>query len=176
MGWEELWELFPIVLVPHSPHWKEWAKDEIEFLSMILSTFHPRISHIGSTAIPGIHAKPIVDILVEMHEGSDWNEARKILESAGYICMSTAKNRMSFNKGYTSEGYAEKVYHIHLHPYGDNDEIFFRGYLLAHPDVAKQYETLKESLLPQCGHDRVGYTEAKSQFVKEIMANKNVLI
>ncbi len=83
---------------------------------------------------------------------------------------------MSFNKGYTSEGYAEKVYHIHLHPYGDNDEIFFRDYLIAHPDVAKQYETLKESLLPQYRHNRDGYTEAKSQFVKEIMANKNVLI
>ncbi len=172
MTLEELWELFPIVLVPHSPLWKELAKDEIERISLLLLDFDPRISHIGSTAIPNIYAKPIVDILVEMPDGSDWNRARQILESSGYICMSVSENRMSFNKGYTPEGYAEKVYHVHLHPYGDNDEIFFRDYLIAHPDAAKEYEALKVSLLPQYQHNRDGYTEAKTQFVKDITARR----
>ncbi len=172
MTLEELWALFPIELVPHNENWKEWAEEEIEALSKLLSDSSPRISHIGSTAIPGIYAKPIVDILVEMPEGSDWNEARRILESSGYICMSASDRRMSFNKGYTPEGYAEKVFHIHLHPYGDNDEIFFRDYLTAHPEVAKQYESLKLSLLPEYRNNRDGYTEAKTHFVKTIMTRR----
>ncbi len=172
MTLEELWALFPIELVPHNEHWKEWAKDEISILSKLLSDFQPPINHIGSTAIPGIYAKPIVDILVEIPEGSDWNEARKILESAGYICMSASDSRMSFNKGYTPEGYAEKVYHIHLHPYGDNDEIFLRDYLSSHLEAAKAYESLKLSLLPAYRNNRDAYTEAKTHFVKDIMSRR----
>ncbi len=172
MTLEELWELFPIELVPHNENWKVLAEDEIGILFALLSDFSPRISHIGSTAIPGIYAKPIVDILVEMPEGFDWNEARRILESSGYICMSASDSRMSFNKGYTPDGYAEKVFHIHLHPYGDNDEIFFRDYLTAHLEVAKQYESLKLSLLAEYRNNRDGYTEAKTQFVKDIISKR----
>lgn len=172
MTLEELWELFPIELVPHNEYWAEWAEDEIANLAGLLSDFSPRISHIGSTAVPGIYAKPIIDILVEMPEGSDWNEACKNLESAGYICMSASESRMSFNKGYTPEGYAEKVFHIHLHTNGDNDEIFFRDYLISHPEAAKEYESLKLSLLPAYRHNRDGYTDAKTQFVKDIISRR----
>lgn len=166
----ELWELFPITLVPHKSDWELWAEDEIAHLYTLLSDFCPRISHIGSTAIKGIVAKPIVDILVEIRQDSNWNELLKILDSAGYICMATSENRMSFNKGYTPEGYAERVYHVHIHPYGDHDEILFRDYLISHPEAAKEYERLKLSLLPKYRNNRDGYTEAKTEFVKYIMA------
>lgn len=73
---------------------------------------------------------------------------------------------MSFNKGYTSTGYADKVFHIHFHRIGDNDEILFRDHLIAHPEVAEEYEKLKLSLLPKYRNDRDGYTEAKSEFVR----------
>ncbi len=86
--------------------------------------------------------------------------------------MSASDRRMSINKGYTPAGYAEKVFHIHLHPYGDNDDIFFRDYLTAHPEVAKQYESLKLSLLPEYRNNRDGYTEAKTHFVKTIMTRR----
>lgn len=76
---------------------------------------------------------------------------------------------MSFNKGYTPAGYADKVFHIHFHISGDNDEIRFRDYLIAHPDVAKEYERLKLSLLPKYWHDRDGYTEAKTAFVRSVV-------
>ena len=170
MTLEELWELFPIVLNPHNPHWTDWAKEEMATLSAILSGFDKRISHIGSTAIPGIMAKPIVDILVEIPDETDREKVRKIMESAGYICMSVSDKRMSFNKGYTPEGYAERVFHIHFHPSGDNDEVHFRDYLIAHPDVAKAYERLKLSLLPRFKHNRDAYTEAKTEFVSKINA------
>lgn len=90
------------------------------------------------------------------------------MESAGYICMSVTDTRMTFNKGYTPRGYAEKVFHIHIHVIADNDEIYFRDYLLTHTDVAREYETLKLGLLPKYRNNRDGYTEAKTDFVKRI--------
>ena len=137
-------------------------------LSNLLAGFYKRISHIGSTAIPGIMAKPIVDILVEIPSSTYKEEIRQTMEDAGYICMSASGERMSFNKGYTSVGYAERVFHIHFHPTGDNDEIHFRAYLISHPDVAKEYEHLKLSLLPRFKHNRDAYTEAKTDFVRRI--------
>lgn len=169
MTLEELWQLFPIVLTPHQPKWKDWAKVEIEYLSAILLEYAPVISHVGSTAIPGIQAKPIIDILVEIAPNADWQRVRVTVEDAGYICMSISENRMSFNKGYTPEGYAEKVFHIHFHAKGDNDEIIFRDYLNNHPEAAHEYEKLKLSLLPKYRHDRDGYTDAKSAFIKKIL-------
>jgi len=169
MTLEELWRLFPIVLTPHRPQWKEWAEEEIELLSGRLSGYAPVITHVGSTAIPGIQAKPIIDILVEISPGADWSGLRAVMESAGYLCMSVSDARLSFNKGYTPEGFAERVFHVHLRAAGDNDEICFRDYLKDNPAVARAYERLKRSLLPEYRHDRDGYTAAKSEFVKSVM-------
>lgn len=171
---EELWELFPIVLTPHQAQWSDWAAEEIESLAALLSEFTPIINHIGSTAVPGIQAKPIIDILVEITPAAVWQRVREDMEKAGYICMSSSGMRMSFNKGYTPNGYADKVFHIHIHAIGDNDEVYFRDYLRTHPEIAREYEALKFSLLPKYKNNRDGYTEAKTRFVKNItdLANK----
>ena len=165
----ELWELFPIVLAAYNPDWPEWANEEILELSTFLRDYNPTINHIGSTAIPGILAKPIIDILVEINPDADWQRIKEKMEAAGYICMSVSDIRMSFNKGYTPAGYADKVFHIHFHRIGDNDEILFRDYLIAHPEAAKEYEQLKLSLLPKYKHDRDGYTGAKSEFIRNVV-------
>ena len=170
MTLEELWDLFPIVLTAHNPQWSVWAEEEMRLLSSLLVKYHPIISHIGSTAIPDIQAKPIVDILVEVSPGIEWLPIIEILERNGYICMSESGSRISFNKGYTPSGYADKVFHVHVHRTGDNDEILFRDYLIAHPESAKEYETLKLSLLPEYRNNRDGYTEAKTEFVKKIVS------
>lgn len=170
MTLEELWELFPIVLTPHNPQWSVWAEKEMRLLSSLLVKYHPIISHIGSTAIPDIQAKPIVDILVEVSPEIEWQPIIERLERNGYICMSESGTRISFNKGYTHAGYADKVFHVHVHRIGDNDEILFRDYLIAHPESAKEYETLKLSLLPEYRNNRDGYTEAKTEFVKKIVS------
>lgn len=171
MSLTELWELFPITLEPYNPIWNDWAEEEIGILCLLLSDFNPRIYHIGSTAAPGIHAKPIVDILVEVDHEADWSQIKASMEGNGYICMAETESRISFNKGYTTEGYAEKVFHIHFHRLGDNDEILFRDYLIDHPHAAKEYESLKLSLLPKFHNDRDGYTEAKTDFIKSVIAN-----
>lgn len=166
---EELWQLFPITLAPHNPEWKEWATAEMTYLSSLLSDFQPKIFHIGSTAIPGIVAKPIIDLLVVVPVSDDWEKIIGKLEMNGYILMARSENRMSFNKGYTPNGYAEKVFHIHFHLPGDNEEILFCDYLLTHPDVAGEYERLKMSLLPEFRNDRDGYTMAKSDFIRSVL-------
>ncbi len=168
MTLEELWELFPIVLVPHNPEWSAMAKDEIAGLYNLLADYSPVITHIGSTAIPGIFAKPIIDILVEV-DMAKRTHIRHIMETAGYICMSDTTSRMSFNKGYTPNGYADKVFHIHFHPVGDNSEIIFRDYLRTHPSLAAEYEALKQSLLKIHGRNRDAYTAAKTDFVNRIL-------
>lgn len=169
MTLEELWQLFPIVLSPHQPQWQDWAKEEINILAEVLLEYSPVINHIGSTAISGIQAKPIIDILVEISPDADWQHVRAEMETAGYICMSTSETRMNFNKGYTPKGYAERVFHIHFHAIGDNDEILFRDFLNSHPESAQEYEALKISLLPRYRNNRDGYTEAKTDFVKKIV-------
>ncbi len=168
MSLEELWELFPIVLCEHDDRWKEWAREEIDGLARLLGDFSPEINHIGSTAVPGIMAKPIVDILVEVESAAMYDAVCQRMEGAGYICMSRDEMRMSFNKGYTPDGYAERVFHIHVHLRGDNAEVAFRDYLIAHPAVAREYEALKKSLLPRFRNDRDGYTDAKSSFISAV--------
>lgn len=169
MSLEELWQLFPIVLSPHNPKWKQWYEEEESLLSELLTRFSPTISHIGSTAINGIWSKPTIDILVELPDTSNLKEAAQILSNADYIIMNQNDKRISLNKGYTPKGYAERVFHIHLRCKGDCDEILFRDYLRAHPDKAKEYERLKLSLWKQYEHDRDGYTAAKSNFIKDCM-------
>lgn len=168
MSLQVLWQLFPVTLEPHRPTWEESARREIGTLHTLLYKYSPLISHIGSTAIPAILSKPIVDILVEIPEGIDLAAVGGILSASGYICMSAAASRLSFNKGYTPEGYADEVFHIHVRRAGDNAEIGFRDYLIAHPDTAAEYEALKLSLLPKFRNDRDAYTDAKSEFVRRI--------
>ena len=169
MTLEELWQLFPIILTEHKDCWGEYYAEEASELKKLLP-MGAKINHIGSTAVKGIWAKPIVDILVEVNESVNLSEVGAILQDNGWIKMSESERRLSFNKGYTESGFAEKVFHLHLRYIGDDDEMYFRDYLIAHPEVAKEYEALKLELWKRFEHDRDGYTEAKSEFVKKYTA------
>ena len=174
MTLEELWQLFPIFLTEHQEYWKEWFYDEARVLEKALSS-SVRISHIGSTAIPSIWAKPIVDILVEIPEGRNLLDYKALIINSGYICMSQSENRLSFNKGYTENGFAERVFHLHLRYVGDNDELYFRDYLIEYPEVAKEYEELKLRLWKKYEHNRDAYTNAKTELVKEYTEKARIL-
>lgn len=164
MTLEELWALFPIILTEHRAVWADWYEAERALLMDLLPG--ARISHIGSTAIRGIWAKPIVDILVETADDANWQTVREILSTRGeYICMSVGEKRMSFNKGYTPAGFAEKVFHLHLRQRGDNDELYFRDFMNECPEAAREYEKLKLELGKQYKHDRDGYTAQKAEMV-----------
>ena len=168
MTLEELWDLFPVFLVRHDDRWKEYFKEAEDTIANLLTDYPvKRISHIGSTAIQGIWAKNIADVMVEISEKADMEEVARILEQNGFIRMSGEKGRISLNKGYTKEGFADKVYHIHLRYTGDNDELYFRDYLNEHPQVAKEYEALKLELWKKYAHNRDAYTAAKTDFVRK---------
>ena len=171
MTLEQLWELFPVELVAHRAEWAGWAEEEIERLYSILAFYNPVITHVGSTAVTGIMAKPIVDILVEVAHDETLDNLETVMESNGYICTGASGRRITFVKGYTPQGYGERVFHIHFRPLGDNDMISFRDYLRNHGDAAKEYVDLKLSLLPEFKNNRDGYTAAKTQFVAGILSN-----
>ncbi len=167
MTLEELWQLFPIVLEPHRDCWTQWyAAEEKQLWQLLPETEVLRISHIGSTAVSAIWAKPIVDILVETADRTALQSAAQKLERGGYLRMSEEQKRISLNKGYTPEGFAERVFHVHVRLVGDHDELYFRDYLEAYPDVAKEYETLKQKLWNLFEHDRDAYTQDKTEFVR----------
>ncbi len=167
MTLEELWELFPIILSEHKSCWGHWYEEEKQNIMSLLHDEILRISHIGSTAINSIMAKPIIDILVEIPKNVSMADIKEKLADSGYICMWEGENRKSFNKGYTDKGFAEKVFHLHLRYYGDNDELYFRDYMNDHPALAKEYEKLKISLRKKYEHNRDAYTQAKTAFISK---------
>lgn len=174
MSVEELWQLFPIFLTEHQDCWKEWYFEEETLLKNVLPQIE-RISHIGSTAISSIWAKPIVDILVEVPKGSDLVDYKDFIINNGYICMSQSEDGISFNKGYSESGFAERVFHLHLRHCGNNGELYFRDYLIEHSNAAKEYEELKLKLWKDYEHNRDGYTNAKTELVKRYTEKARVL-
>ena len=134
----------------------------------MLGNYIIRISHIGSTSIANIKTKPIIDILIEINFDNK-NIIKEILLNNNYILMNDNVNKISFNKGYTINGYANKVFHIHIKKYGDCDELYFRDYLNENHLKAKEYEKLKLELFNKYKPNRDLYTDGKKDFINEIV-------
>ena len=81
--------------------------------------------------------------------------------------MSETSDRISFNKGYTEKGFAEKVFHLHLRYIGDNDELYFRDYLIEHTNIAIEYGRIKLKLWKKYEFNRDGYTNSKTGFIQK---------
>ena len=162
--------LYPIILREYNPAWPQWFAEEKAALERLLGPENIlRITHIGSTAVPGLLAKPTIDILLEITEAADMNRLLATLPEPEYIPLrkeATPGKRITIIKGYLSTGFAECVFHIHMRRPGDWDEVVFRDYLRAHPDATAEYAALKRRLQPEFEHDRDGYTEAKGAFVR----------
>ena len=155
MTLEELWMLFPILLKEYNPLYPVWYEEEArKILATVGDVF--RVSHIGSTAVEGLLSKPTVDILLELTPRADAEKAARALKGE-WTLMSESEDpwKLSFNKGYTPDGFAEKVFHLHVRRAGDWDELYFRDYLRENPSVER---------------NRDGYTAAKTDFIKEMTA------
>lgn len=173
MADEERAKLFPIILNDYIPAWPQWYAEEKERLIQLIGAGNiVRVNHIGSTAVPGLTAKPTVDILLEIAENTDVEKLIASLPDDEYVCLRQQTNStldlIMFLKGYTCAGFAEKVYHIHVRYPGDWDEPHFRDYLIAHPEAADAYAALKRDLKERFEHDRDGYTNAKGEFIKAV--------
>ena len=171
MTTEELWKLFPVILREHNPCYPEWYEGERENILKTLSENVVRISHIGSSAVARLTSKPTVDILLEMGETSDIAQVTEDLQAGGWTLMSRQERpvmKLALNKGYMPQGFAEKVFHLHVRFFGDWDELYFRDYLIAHPEAAAEYGKLKRRLQRQYPHNRDAYTEGKTEFVLKV--------
>ena len=168
----ELWELFPIVLSKHNPVWKDnYAREKVALQDAIGQDNIARMSHYGSTCVPNLLAKPTIDILLEIRANTNLEELLTSMVSCGYIHTKQPDNpapHMMFVKGYTPKGFEGQVFHVHVRYRGDWDELYFRDYLLQHPDIAAEYGRLKLGLKREFQHDRDGYTRAKTEFIARI--------
>ena len=169
---EELWQLFPIILVEHDPLWRERYLAEKRVIKTGIGKENIlRINHMGSTSVPELIAKPTIDILLELRDGTDTTGVIQAMAGAGYIFSPQPNNpapHMMFMKGYTPEGFKGQVFHVHVRWGGDWDELYFRDYLIAHSEAREEYGRLKLDLLKRYEHDRDGYTAAKTDFVRRI--------
>ena len=168
---EELWVLFPIILSKHRAEWTKFYEQEKDTIISALGTKNiSRINHIGSTSVPGLIAKPTIDILLEIPTDADIPSLTAALISAGYICNTQPNNpapHLMFMKGYTPQGFRGQAVHLHVRFPGDWNELYFRDYLRSHPETAKSYGKLKQNLQLRYEHDRDAYTEAKTDFIQE---------
>ncbi len=127
--------------------------------------------HIGSTAVPGIKAKPSIDVLMVISSNTDLDELKSVIASLGYHCIPQPEKPapyFMFAKGYTPQGFKGQAFHVHVRYPGNWDEVNFRDYLIQHPEKAKQYEELKMELAKKHKYDRDAYTNAKTDFIKNV--------
>lgn len=131
----------------------------------------PRIEHVGSTAVPGLAAKPIIDMLLIPEPEADWSRFVDPLESLGYVywAENPRTDRMFFVKGMPPHGPA-RTHHVHVRRSSDAaDALLFRDHLIGHADVAARYEALKRELAERHPTDREAYTSGKGAFVETVL-------
>jgi GrpB-like predicted nucleotidyltransferase (UPF0157 family) len=155
-----------VELVPHDPEWSDKAEQEKNLLLTGLSFPIINIYHIGSTSIPGIKAKPILDFMMEVKNLDDVLASRDKFQELGY----TSKGEFGIpgRQFFTKDTNGERTHHLHVFQSGHPDierHLVFRDYLRANPDAAKDYERLKEILAERYPKASGRYTEAKSEFI-----------
>lgn len=164
-----------IEIVAYDPAWPSMFEAEAARLrGMLDGTLVAGLEHFGSTAIPGLAAKPVIDILIAVRSLA---EARGSfidpLRQLGYVFWAENPriDRLFFVKGMPPYG-ERRTHHVHVtEPDGELwQRLLFRDYLRANPAAARRYERLKHELAQRFRSDREAYTEAKSAFVEEIMA------
>jgi GrpB-like predicted nucleotidyltransferase (UPF0157 family) len=169
-----------IELLPYRAEWSKLAKQEIKKLHAIFPAQHLiDIQHVGSTAIPGIYSKPIIDIQIAVDSLIAIKQiAINNLKELGYEYWADNpdKERLFFVKGRPPFG-ERRSHHLHIvEPASHHweDKILFRDYLLSHPETAREYEKLKIHLANQHTHDRETYTEAKTKFIKDTLKKAKI--
>jgi GrpB-like predicted nucleotidyltransferase (UPF0157 family) len=129
------------------------------------------VHHVGSTAVPGLTAKPVIDIVLEVPDRQRWPALIEPLARLEYVHWyeNPDTSTMFFVKG-MPPFCTRRSHHIHVHtPEAAQPVVRFRAYLIAHPDEAVRYEALKRDLAARFTTDRDRCTEAKAEFVREVL-------
>lgn len=159
-----------VIVVPYDPDWTTRFRGIAGSFRRVLGEVAVRIDHIGSTAVPGLAAKPVIDIQISVGSLDPLDAYRLPLEGLGYLWRADNPDRA---KRYFREPPGELRTHVHVRTagsWGEQLALLFRDYLRAHPRDAARYAELKQRLAEQYRHDREGYVAAKGQFIWSIIA------
>jgi GrpB-like predicted nucleotidyltransferase (UPF0157 family) len=158
------------VIRPYDPRWKDFFAAEARVLRTCLGETALDIQHIGSTAIAGIAAKPIIDILVETRSLEESDARAQAMEEAGYEAR--GEHGISGRRYFKKEAGPSGVgFHVHVFARGAEHiarHIRFRDFLLLNPGIAQDYSALKQSLADSAGVLVVDYAERKAEFVRRV--------
>lgn len=158
-----------IEVVAYDPAWPERFDNERALLQRTIGPLiDGGIHHVGSTAVPGLTAKPIIDVMAGV---SSLDEARQFFDALAEIGYCYWPHR-PWMHWFCKPSPAERTHHLHLIESGHPQfaaRLAFRDYLRAHPDAAHAYAALKVELATRCRDDRESYTEAKAEFVRSVV-------
>jgi GrpB-like predicted nucleotidyltransferase (UPF0157 family) len=169
-----------VAIAPYDPAWPRLFLDEkAHLLACLPNELVRRIEHFGSTAVPGLAAKPVVDMLVEVSSLEATKERIvPVLEAQGYDYLWRPTHGDDgppfyawFIKRHPDTGV--RTHHIHMveaHFAQHWARLLFRDYLIEHPEIANDYEGLKRRLASEFPHDRAAYTNGKKEFIDRVTA------
>lgn len=161
-----------VFLVPWTQEWEEEFLKEIVLIEERIGAYLIAVHHIGSTAVPGLSAKPILDIAIELEHFEDGLHCVSPLEALGYRYRGTnvLPDRHYFNKG------EPRTHQIHMYEKGNKyllEQLQFRDYLRRNEKARVEYENLKIRLSDKNKHDKHQYADDKTEFVRSILRKMN---
>jgi GrpB-like predicted nucleotidyltransferase (UPF0157 family) len=165
----------PIIIHTYSENWPQLAADEIQRIRHIPFLAEKIIEHIGSTSVPGLSAKPVIDLVIEVSDIEDAKNAITPLEAIGYSYWraNPDEKHLYFVKGLPPIG-AGRTHHVHFFEADRfNEHVLFRDILRKNAALAEEYQTLKTKLAKQFKHDREAYTDAKTDFIQRAIKVKS---
>lgn len=160
-----------VVIADYDPEWVREYEQEKQAIEEALADIVAAVEHIGSTSVPGLGAKPIIDIMAGVHRLEALTEAHiERLAAIGYeyVPKPDWPERRFFRRGRWRAG----THHLHIYRHGDphwEAQLLFRDYVRAHPDIGEQYRQLKLELASLYPHDRVEYTRRKAPFIERVL-------
>jgi GrpB-like predicted nucleotidyltransferase (UPF0157 family) len=165
----------PIRVVPYDPAWAAWfERERIDLQALLAPWLSGGIHHIGSTSIPGIAAKPILDMMAGVTGLPAAHPAIAVLEGRGWV---HAPHRPEAYWFYRPPASAEHTHHLHLTPPGSalwRERLAFRDALRADAALRDKYQTLKLHLARLHGDDGKGYAADKRAFVAQVLATTGI--
>lgn len=155
-------------LTPYTNKWERLFEEEKSRLQGVIGRYVLDIQHVGSTSIPGMVAKPIIDIAIAVKNFEEASVCIKPIEQLGYEYKGEngISRRHFFVKG------NPRTHHIHMNEIGSrdwNDQIIFRNYLTHHEEIAKEYSELKMVLAQRYPTDRQAYQDNKAPFIERVL-------
>jgi len=163
-----------VVIVPYDPRWPAMFANERERILTATGGVVLAVEHVGSTAVPGLAAKPIIDILAGVRHLDDAAETFQPLLALGYAYVPEYETEIPDRRYFHKGPPAARSHHLHMAEFGGGfwrRHLAFRDALRSDPVLAARYAALKRDLAARFGRDRRGYTEAKTEFIESVLAD-----